>query len=232
MGYIAALLSKTGEHVSPALIEMLKAASSIRGDTYGAASNEGSIIAGSPESLSRLLTRACIGHKLVKIEPNDPPQPIQQYGSPMAFEGRIWQGEGVSNLSVIADLIGEDPDEGIRRLIQESAGSFAVTAIVGEIILCGRDLLGVVPLYFGENDSLVGIGSNRKMLWAVGLDAESVPPGNLVEISKRGVSLKLVRGLSQPQVESISMDEAVERLDGLLLRAVEARCRGFSRVAL
>ena len=232
MGYIAALLSKTRENVSPALINMMKTASSIRGDAYGTASNEGSIIAGSPESMSRLLTGACIGHKLVKIEPNDPPQPIQQYGSPMALEGRIWQGEGVSNLSVIADLIGEDPDEGIRRLIRESAGSFAVTALLGEIILCGRDLLGVVPLYFGENDSLVGIGSNRKMLWTVGLDAESVPPGNLVEISKRGVSSKPVRGLSQPQVESMSMDEAVERLDRLLLRAVEARCRGFTRVAL
>lgn len=232
MGYIAALLSKNGENVSPALIEMLKAASSIRGDAYGAASDEGSIISGSPEGLSRLLTGACIGHKLVKIDPNDPPQPITQYGSPMVFEGRIWQGEGVSNLSVIADLIGEDPDEGIRRLIQESNGSFAVTAMVGERILCGRDVLGVVPIYYGENDSLAGSASNRKMLWAVGLDAEPVPPGNLVEISKRGVSLKPVRGLSQPQVESISMDEAVERLDELLLRAVEARCRGFSRVAI
>jgi asparagine synthase (glutamine-hydrolysing) len=232
MGYIAALLSKNGENVSPTLIEMLKAASSIRGDAYGAASGEGSIIADSPEGLSRLLTGACIGHKLVKIEPNDPPQPITQYDSPMAFEGRIWQGEGISNLSVIADIIGEDPTVGIRRLIRESAGSFTVTAKVGERILCGRDVLGVVPLYFGENDFLAGAASNRKMLWVVGLDAESVPPGNLLEITKHGVSLEQVRKLSQPQVESISMDEAVERLDGLLLRAVEARCRGFSRVTL
>ncbi len=232
MGHIAALLSKSGENVSPALIGMLKAASSIRGDAYGEASYEGSMIAGSPEGLSRLLTGACIGHKLFKIEPNDPPQPITQYGYSMAFEGRIWQGEGVSNLSAVADLIGEDPDEGIQRLIQNCNGSFAVTALVGETILCGRDVLGVVPIYYGENDSLAGLASNRKMLWTVGLDAEPVPPGNLVEISKQGFSLKPVSGLSQPQVESMSMDEAVERLDGLILRAVEARCRVLSRVAI
>ncbi len=232
MGHIAALLSKNGENVSPTLIEMLKAASSIRSDAYGVSSDEGSVIAGSPEGLSRLLTGTCIGHKLVKIEPNDPPQPIQQYGSPMAFEGRIWQGEGVSNLSAIADIIGKDPAVGIRRLIQESNGSFAVTANVNEKVLCGRDVLGVVPIYYGENDSLAGLASNRKMLWAVGLVAEPVPPGNLVEISKRGVSLKPVRELSQPPIESISMDEAVERLNGLLLRAVKARCRGFSKIAI
>jgi asparagine synthetase B (glutamine-hydrolysing) len=232
MGYNAALLSKNGETVSPALIEMLKAASSIRGDAYGAASDEGSIVAGSPEGLSRLLTGACIGHKLVKIEPNDPPQPVTQYSYSMAFEGRIWQREGAFHLSAITDIIAEDPAVGIRRLIQESNGSFAVTAMVSERILCGRDIIGVVPIYFGENDSLAGLASNRKMLWAVGLDAESVPPGNLVEISKRGVSLKPVRELSQPQVESMSMDKAVGRLDGLLLRAVETRCRGLSRVAI
>jgi asparagine synthase (glutamine-hydrolysing) len=232
MGYIAALLSKNGENISPALVEMLKAASSIRGDAYGAASDVGSIIADSPEGLSRLLTKTCIGHKLVKIEPNDPLQPIQLYGYPMAFEGRIWQRDGVFNLSTIADIIGEDPAVGIRRLIQESNGSFAVAAMVGERILCGRDVLGVVPIYCGENDSLAGLASNRKMLCAIGLDAEPVPPGNLVEISKRGVTLKPVMGLSQPQVESISMDEAVGRLDELLLRAVETRCRGFSRVAI
>ncbi len=232
MGYIAALLSKNGEDVSSSLIEMLKAAASIRGDAYGAASDEGSIIAGSPEALSFFLTGACIGYKLFKIEPNDPPQPITQYGYSMAFEGRIWQGEGFSNLSTVAGLIGEDPDEGIRRLIQKSAASFAVTAMVGERILCGRDFIGVVPIYYGENDSLTGLASNRKMLWTVGLDAEPVPPGNLVEMSKQGISFKPVRDLSSPQVEPMSMDEAIGRLDGLLRRGVEARCMGLSRVAI
>lgn len=232
MGYIAAIISKIGEDIAPTLIRMLEAASFHRGDAYGLASGEGVIVKRSPQELWGVETEAGLGHKLIKIAPNDPPQPLMQSGYTLALEGRVWHNHHPSSIAFITDLVVSDPHEGLRRTIKEIEGSYALASIEDERILCCRDVVGVVPLYYGENEKLAGLASNRKMLWTAGLGAKPVPPGHITEMTKRGVYLEPVRELCQPPVNMTSMDEAVETLDRLQIDAVEARCRGLFRVAL
>ena len=232
MGHIAALLNKKGENVSPILVRMLEIASSGRGDAYGIASGDGIVIKHSPRGLQGLVSDVTLGHKLTKIMPNDPPQPLGQYGYAMAFEGRNWHDSNPSYLTIVADIVGDEPDLGMRNLIEESQGSFAMAILERGRILCGRDAVGVVPLYYGENSSLAGVASNRKMLWIVGLEPGPLPPGHIAEITGLGISLKLARSLPQPPILMIALEDAVVRLDRLLAEAIETRCKGIFRTAL
>ena len=231
MGFIAALLSKTDADVSPQLLRMLRAASLSRGDGYGVATPYGvRTFSSMPESVS-LGSDVMLGYKLIKIMPGDPPQPVSQHDYTMIFEGRLWT-RSTPFLSAAADVVGVDPARGIRRLIEKENGSYVVAAAENGRILCGRDVVGVVPLYFGETEPLAGVASNRRMLWSAGIEAEPLPPGCTAEITKSGVHLHRVLRIHQPPTRTVSMEEAVEALDRLLCEAVEARSRGVFSASL
>ncbi len=228
MGYIAALASKRGEDVSPLLLRMLKAQSS-RVDGIGVASEEGAI-AQPWETEETPRGDTMIGCLYTKITPLDQPQPITQYGCQIAMEGRLWSGR--CDILEMAERIGHDPYKGLRRLIEEGDSSYAVVILQEGYILCGRDPIGLVPLYIGESGSLIAAASNRKMLWSLGLEAKPLKPGHIAQISPKGLKLERVRELEQPEAEAISMEEAVELLDEAMRISVERRVRGLSRVCL
>ena len=223
MGFVAALLGKRESVVPTQIQRMLKLASPIKGDRFGLATINGvRFLSCLTESFS-LESQVVLAYKLVKVLPNDPPQPLNQHGYSMVFEGRLWSRPSFQGLSTASDVIGDDPLKGIHKLIEEERGSYSVVAVERERIICGRDPVGIVPLYFGENDKLVGVASNRRMLWSMGMEPEPIPPGHLIEMTKSGVWTRPVRRVCQKLNHSISTKGAVENLDKLLKDAVEAR---------
>ena len=228
MGYIAALTSKRGEDVGSLMLRMLRAQNS-RVDGVGIASEEGVITQPwMPEETPRGDTM--IGRLHTKITPLDQPQPITQYGHHIAMEGRLWSWR--CDILEMAERLGHQPHRGLRRLIEGGDGSYAVVILDGDVILCGRDPVGLVPLYIGESERLIAAASNRRMLWRLGLEAKPLRPGHIALISPEGLRVERVRALEQPEARAISMGEAVEQLDEAMRASVERRIRGLRRVCL
>jgi len=228
MGYIAAIASKRGDDASHLLLRMLKAQNS-RVDGIGVASSEGAVAQPwMPEETPR--GDMVIGCLYTKITLLDHPQPITQYGYQIAMEGRLWSGR--CDILEMAERLGHNPHQGLRRLIEEGEGSYVVVILDGEYILCSRDPIGLVPLYIGESESLIAAASNRRMLWSLGLEAKPLKPGHIARISPKGLEMEQVRILEQPKAEAMSMREAVEQLDKAMKSSVERRVRGLRRVCL
>ena len=201
MGYIAALTSKRGGDVGNLILRMLRSESS-RVDGIGIASGEGAIAQPwMPEETPR--GDMMIGCLYTKVTPLDHPQPITQYGYHIAMEGRLWSGR--CDILEMAERLGHNPHQGLRRLIEEGDGSYAVVILDGDAILCGRDPVGLIPLYIGESERLIAAASNRKMLWSLGLEAKPLRPGHIALISPDGLRVERVRALEQPEVRAISM---------------------------
>lgn len=232
MGYITALLSRDGGDIAPQMLGILEVASPARVDAKGIAYHDGVIVKASNEELQASPSAAMLGHLQMKIRPSDPPQPLSQHGYAMAFEGRIWGSPSPSDPHHAADIMGRDPAEGIRSLLRHCRGSFSVAVLDHGRILCARDPVGTIPLYLGKGDYAYGIASNRKTLWTAGLEASTMPPGHLAEISEEGVKLERVSTLEDPDPREMTMEEAVDDLDMSLTEAVEDRCMGLFRVAL
>ena len=229
MGQIAAVISRRNTDVSEVVRRMLEYASPYPGEAHGLASEKGArITTRIPEIPS---SPSMLGHKHIKVNPEDPTQPLSQHGYTTTYEGRIWHSSDTSDANAIMDTLGPEPRRGAEALLEENC-SLALAILDHGRLLCARDTMGLVPLYIGENEALIAVASNRKMLWTVGLDAQAVLPGHVTEISVEGIKSEPVRTLSQPPPTSPSMDDAVKILDELLTRAVEARCRGAFKVAL
>lgn len=232
MSIIAALISKNGTDVSKQLIRMLRTTSNAAWDSYGVATHESTKYIIAIESTPVHCSDVLLGHKLIMIKPNDPPQPVNQHGYSLTFNGRLWSPQGASDLAEVTDILGKVPKNGIRRLIENYNGSFAITVIEEDKIICGRDPVGVVPLYIGESTSLLGVASNKKMLHSIGIDPRPLPPGCIAVITKDGIQTQSIRILSNLPIRKATIEEAVEELDTLLLKAVEVRSNGFHSVSL
>lgn len=229
MGQIAAVISRRSTDVSDVVRRMLENASPYPGDAYGLASEKGArITAKIPEIPG---SPSILGHKHVKVHPEDPAHPLGQYGYTATYEGRIWHSSDPSGANAIMETLGPEPRQGVETLLEENC-SLALAVLDQGKLLCARATLGLVPLYIGENKDLIAVASNRKMLWTAGLDAQAVQPGHVTEISGEGIQSEPVRTLSQLPPTSPSMDDAVKTLDELLMRAVMARCRGAFKVAI
>jgi len=79
---------------------------------------------------------------------------------------------------------------------------------------------------------MLGVASNKKMLYGIGIDPKPLPPGCLAVITKDGVQTRSIRTLSNPSTRKVKIEEALKELDALLLRAVEVRSIGFHSVSL
>jgi asparagine synthase (glutamine-hydrolysing) len=231
MSLIAGLISKRDEDVTSELLRMLKGSRGVMGDAYGIATPDGvETFDDSPEFASNPSSIA-LGYKFNKVMPTDQPQPIQQTDMSLAINGRIWGSDDPTEL-VFADLVEKDPERGLRSLIEGYDGSCAAVVLKGDDFIAGRDRVGVVPLYCGESDRLVGIASNRKMLWMLGLQPIRVEPGHIVELSTTGFRVNKVKGMECPCSVAMSLDEAVGLLDRRLAESASRMSRGLVNSSL
>jgi len=232
MGRFAAILSKRGQDVSGSIVRMLRAGTPRAPDAEGVAIGGDAIIKGRIEPSDLPETSIALGYALNKVQPEDPPQPLAQHGYSFAIEGRLWSETGQPTVVSAGDALGKDPGEGLRQLVMEGKGPFAITAQYNRAILGGRDPVGTIPLYYGENHDITAMASSKKMLWAIGLEAQSLRPGSILKISAGGTSLEPVKVLTQPPLKEITLNEATSELDNLMTDAVASRTRGLSEASL
>jgi asparagine synthetase B (glutamine-hydrolysing) len=229
MGQIAAVISRRNADVSDVVRRMLENASPYPGDAHGLASEMGARISAKTPEIPG--SPSMLGHKHAKVKSEDPALPLSQHAYTAAYEGRIWHSSNPSDANAIMGTLSPEPRRGAEALLGENC-SLALAVLDQGRLLCARDTMGLVPLYIGEDEGLIAVASNRKMLWTAGLDARAVQPGHVTEINLGSIKSEPVRTLSQPPTISTSMEDAVKTLDGLLTRAVEAKCRGAFKVAI
>jgi asparagine synthase (glutamine-hydrolysing) len=231
MGYVAGIVSKLDDNVQTHLFRMLDHSSMNIGDSYGVSSKQGTLIERSRKKIRGLKSRSMLGYKFTKITPTDVPQPLSQRGYSFIAEGRIWNNPDQSVMR-FAKLLKYSPREDLERIIRSVNGSYVIAILDENKLICGRDPVGVVPLYYGENEGNIAVASNMKMLQSIGLEAKTFPPGNTAEITMKGISFEPVKTIRQPETIKFSEEEAVNKLDELLRESVEKRSKGLLSASL
>ena len=134
-------------------------------------------------------------------------------------ELREWlEGRGVSfesdvDSEVILRLIehllenGLEIGEAIRRAMTMLEGDYAVALSNGREIYLFRDPVGIRPLYYSPSGFFA---SERKVLWAIGEEAIPVNPGELVRISKDGVTAGRIFSLEGLRRKPLTGERAVD----------------------
>jgi len=238
MGALVAAVNKAGEDAVPKVVAMLRELKHRGNDGHGIATPSSVITASTIEALNlkNCSSSIALGHNLSHILPRDQPQPVQGNGFTVAFEGRLFPSPNPPDLPEVKEIVGKLASNPLRNacnIIENLEGSYVFAVAESKKIVAGRDVFGATPLYYGENDTLCAVASERKALWKIGLDdAESFPPGHLAVINEQGFSFHTVKELRMPPREKLDMETAARALQLLLLEATRKRVSDLEAVAV
>jgi asparagine synthase (glutamine-hydrolysing) len=160
-------------------------------------------------------------------------EPLDAQGGKLVLEGRIFCESVAPCLSQIAADNENSPEAIGKRIIREFDGSYTFAFVSDKQMLIGRDPLGTMPLYYGENESFYAVASERKALLKIGIhDARPFPPGNLARVNHSGFSFKPVcTNRSRPNM-GIEASTAASRLRNVLEDSIRKRLRGANKVGI
>lgn len=238
MGALVAAVNKAGENVVPTVVSMLRELKHRGNDGHGVATPDLVTSAKTFEQLcvNNLSSSVALGHNLSCILPRDQPQPVQGDGFTFVFEGRLFPSPNLPDLSEvneIVEMLGSNPMRNSGSIIEELEGSYVFALAESNKVIVGRDLFGATPLYYGENDAVCAVASERKALWKIGLeDVWSFPPGQIAVLDNHGFSFYLVKVLRMPPKETVDMEIAARALQLLLLESTRKRVSDLEAVAV
>ena len=219
MSLAAGAIVSDGEDVASVLLRAIAVASPARADFYSLATTTGVESYPSPPQFPGIKGSTALAHKLVRVEPNDTPQPLYQGTQAVTFLGRLADGDPGS--LVLADYVRGNGRDGLMRLLKERRGPYAAVVAEEGRLLCCRDVLGVVPLYYGFSDALACVASNMRTIRYMGLEPKRAEPGRLYELRPGSYTETEVARLWRPKEDHLSLDEAVDGLCVRLMRAAE-----------
>ncbi|UCG45879.1 MAG: asparagine synthetase B [Candidatus Bathyarchaeota archaeon] len=233
MGAIAAIFHRNGGNSVPSIMAMLKTLKHRGLDAQGIATpNQATIIKSWNEALG-LNSPIALGHNLSRILPNDIPQPVLGNNFAMAFEGCLFPPSGRPEVEQAIRILDDRPRENAGLIIRKFEGSYVFAIAFPEKIVAGRDMFGVNPLYYGENESLCAIASERKALWAIKVEmVQPFPPGTIAIINAQGFSFKTIETIARPPLVRLNADDATKRLEELLLESTRRRTNLLQKVAV
>ena len=235
MGAIAAVVNKRGENAVPSVVIMLRELTHRGVDAHGVATPSSTTTVKSIEDMKveNPNSSVALGHNLSRIFSRDRPQPLLGDDFAFVFEGHLFPLSGASEVDEVFEKLKFGPQRNAGSIIRELEGSYSFAIACPEKVIAGRDMFGTNSLYYGENETACAIASERKALWALGIEnVKSFPPGNLAIISTNGFALQPIKTVTQPPLKSINMDAAAKHLQNLLLESTRKRVSDLKKVAV
>ena len=237
MGALVAAVNRKGENVVPTVVSMLEELTHRGNAGHGIATPSTTSTAATFEQLdTNLVSSIALGHNLSRIMPRDIPQPVEGDGFTAVFEGRLFPAQNLpmwSEAQEIAEKLGSNPLRNAGGILEKLDGSYVFAVAESNRIVAGRDVFGATPLYYGKNEIVCAVASERKALWKLGLkEVQSFPPGQLATITERGFSFHKIKELRAPPKEKLDMETAARALELLLLDSTRKQVSDLDAVAV
>lgn len=235
MKAFVAVLDRKGENAANYSAVMLKALATKGAESFGIASSTHIQVETSLEKLrfQEVKSSVVVGHVFSKVLAMDKPQPVMLKKAALVFEGRAYKSSKLLSIDSIVDMLNSGEVAKAEALVEETDGSFAFAIAKSRGLIVGRDSFGAYPLYYGENDAVCAVASERKALWNIGVkEVMSFPPGHIALVNENGFKIWPVRTLKSMAASYIGIDEAVEKLQRLLEKSTEERVCGVDDVVV
>ncbi len=238
MGAILGVVNKKGENATATVVEMMHELTHRGKGGYGIATYDSTKTAITFEEIKNQTncnSDVMLGHNLSCIMSRDKPQPVQGDGFTIVFEGRLFPAPtipGEHEAEMVAQELGSKPLRDAEKIF-EKWGAYVFAVAEKNRIVVGRDVFGTVPLYYGENETVCAVASERKALWKIGIkDVQSFPPGKLAVITNQGFALHKMSLLHVPPEEKIDMETASRALHLLLMETNRKQFADLDSVAV
>lgn len=237
MGAAIAIVSKRDENVTPKAVKMLNILRHRGAEAYGLSDGEKITITKSLEDINStsMKSNMVLGCNFKQMLPEDALQLMEIGDLKVLFEGRTFPPSEKSEVSGLIKRSGGDVWKAARDMINMLNGSFIFIILKkGRKLIVGRDPIGGVPLYLGEDEHVYALASERKALWSIGIEdrIKSFPPGNLAEICDGNARLVPVKTIKRRIMGSLEEKDVIKRLHDLLLNSIRRRTADVKEVSI
>jgi len=238
MGALVAAINKKKENVVPTVVVMLQELTHRGNDGHGIATPT---LVTTATTLEELELKDCVssialGHNLSSILPRDLLQPVQANPFTFVFEGRMFPPPNLPDLSEFKEFrtqLGSNLLKNAMCILEKLSGSYVFAIADPKKIVVGREVFGVTPLYYGENETVCAVASERKALWKLGLErVRSFPPGQIAIINEHGFSFHKVKDLKMPPKKKLDMETAAGALQTLLMESTRKQVSDLETVVV
>ncbi|UCE95708.1 MAG: asparagine synthetase B [Candidatus Bathyarchaeota archaeon] len=234
MGAIIAVADKQNANAFDAAATMLETLSHRGNDSFDVASPDKIVRKSNLRELRKesVDSDIIIGHNIAEIIPTDKTQPTRYRDLTLVLHGRLFPISMKTRLNTVLEqrtLL----EKKAKNLIVSHNGAYAFAIAKENRIVVGRDAVGGVPLYFGENKNFCTVATEKKALWKIGItNTRSFPPGTLALVNKSGFFFETVKNITQPQLQQSDMETTAKRLKEVLLRSTRQCVSDTKRVAV
>jgi len=238
MGALVAAVNKEKENVVPTVFTMMQELIHRGNDGHGIATPASVTTTPTIEKLglNDYVSSVALGHNFSIILPRDQLQPVQGDGFTIVFEGRLFPAPnlpGNSEVKEIAGKLGSNILRNAKDIIEKLYGSFVFAVAESDRIIIGRDVFGAIPLYYGENETICAIASERKALWKIGIEnALSFFPGQLAVMDVKGFSFQVIKDFQIHSRKKMDMETGARALELLLLESTRKQVSDLDGVAV
>ena len=227
-----AVLNKRDEDAAPAVMAALESLRKENVGCFGMASPSTIVVGKDIRSLpaKKVSSSVIIG---CAFQENESPL-AKMENAALAFDGRTYTPALRPSFAMaVAEKLQKEREKTVEKFVKAVEGDYSLIVAEPERIVAARDPIGVQPLYYGETAVCVALGSNRKILWRLGIEeTRSFPPGHVGFISREGFRFKPIKTLAYSEPKSITMQRAADSLSRMLERSVRLRVRGVKEVAV
>lgn len=191
-----------------------------------------------------------MGHNLLSIVGCNEFQPLINDNLVLICNGEIYNFRQLkkefhedfktdSDCEIILTLIKRFHQGSLNKAVEKAMkyldGDYTFAVYDGKNFAAVRDPVGVKPLYFGENkeDNIFAFASKRKALQNIGIEnVKTLPPDSMI-YNKKLLKLDNTGLKTQASPDVIPSKDALKRkLKNLLIRSVEKRVQGLSKVGI
>jgi len=235
MKVTVAVLDKQRNNVVERILELLQALGDVRTSNFGLVSPTKSLLDKNLDIMSRqgLVSSTLVGYVSSKPKSASGYEFLQLDDAALVFEGRVYSP---TPKTAVMEQLSKEPlhcEALLQTLIANADGDYSFLMLKDGWIAAGRDPIGVQTLYYGENQNIAAIATNRKALWKLGIEnPTSFPPGNIAFVNREGFQFKPVKTLTFAEPTPITLDEAAKRLHVLLEESIRRRTCGVREVAV
>ncbi|HYA77482.1 MAG TPA: asparagine synthetase B [Verrucomicrobiae bacterium] len=230
-----AVLDKHGDNVVDRVLEVLDAFSGRQPCHFGLVSPMKSVFEKSPGVLRRqgLNSSTLVGYVSSKPASSSGYEFLQLDDAALVFEGSVYSP--IPEAAVM-EQFAKKPlhcEAVMQKLIANADGDYSFLMLKNGWIGAGRDPVGVQPLYYGENQDVALLATNRRAIWKLGIENPvSFPPGNIAFVSRESFQFKPIKTLTFAEPTPITLDTAEKRLRVLLEESIRNRTHDVKKVAV
>jgi asparagine synthase (glutamine-hydrolysing) len=231
-----AVLDKKGGNATSKVIKALDALNLKNSATFGIITPSTVALKKDPKRLSakNLDSTVTVGFASLKSALDEESEIVRLEDATIVFNGRIYSATRKKPIAAImAKKTQGDYSRFAEAFLNKGEGDYSLTIAQDGEIVAARDPVGVQPLYYGENETVAALASNRRALWKLGIEEpKSFPPGHVAVVTREGFKFSPVKTLPYQAAKPLTLQEAAETLQSLLESSVKKRISGVKKVAV